>query len=228
MFKLSPSDFAYLYEECKLCFYLKVKHGIALPSMPLPAVFSAMNTRLQTPIVGKELQTISKNLPEAVVKQQEGWVESKPVEDTQVYIKGKYDLLAERPDGSYILIDLKISSPHEDKIEKFKSQLGAYKYALENPARGKPISISMLGLLIFYPDKVELDGENALFRFPASWYEVPIDDQEFIKLMKEIEELLSGPTPEEGKDCKWCKYRHRGEEITHLKKTFTPLSLFEK
>lgn len=24
-YKLSPSDFAYLYEECKCCFYLKIK-----------------------------------------------------------------------------------------------------------------------------------------------------------------------------------------------------------
>ena len=28
MYKLSPSDFAFLYEECKLRYYLKIKHGI--------------------------------------------------------------------------------------------------------------------------------------------------------------------------------------------------------
>lgn len=46
--KLSPSDFAYLpaceqradkYEDRKLCYCLKIKHGISLPSMPMPGVF---------------------------------------------------------------------------------------------------------------------------------------------------------------------------------------------
>ena len=27
IFKLSPSDFGFLYDECKRCFYLKVKHN---------------------------------------------------------------------------------------------------------------------------------------------------------------------------------------------------------
>ena len=112
MYNLSPSDFAYLYEECKLCYCLKVKHGIYQPSMPMPGVFSAINTRLQGTLVGQELQTLSANLPQGKVIQQEGWVESQPVPDTQVYIKGKYDLLGRRPDGTHLLIDLKISQPH--------------------------------------------------------------------------------------------------------------------
>lgn len=28
-YKLSPSDFAFLYEECKRCYYLKVIHNIS-------------------------------------------------------------------------------------------------------------------------------------------------------------------------------------------------------
>ncbi len=102
MYKLSPSDFAYLYEECKLCYCLKVKHGIYQPSMPMPGVFSAINTRLQGGLVGKDLQTLAKDLPEGKVVVQEGWVESRPVPGTNVYIKGKYDLLVKRPDGTHI------------------------------------------------------------------------------------------------------------------------------
>src|SRR3989344_4360359 len=118
MYKLSPSDFAYLYEECKLCYWLKVKHGIYQPSMPMPGVFSAINTRLQGTLVGKDLQSLAKSLPEGKVVTQEGWVESSVVPGTDVYIKGKYDLLVKRPDKSYLLIDLKISQPDGDKIEK--------------------------------------------------------------------------------------------------------------
>lgn len=215
MHKLSPSDFAYLYEECKLCYCLKVKHGIYQPSMPMPAVFSAINTRLQTPIVGKNLNTISKTLPDAYVENQEGWVESIQVPETDVYIKGKYDLLAKKPNGKHILIDLKISKPDDGKIDKYKYQLGAYKFALENPVSGNGIKVDSMGLLVFYPDDVEFNDGNVHVSFPPKWLEVPDDKDGLMKFIKEVDELLSGPLPKEGKNCKWCKYRHLGDEMAH-------------
>lgn len=217
-FKLSPSTFAFLYEECKLCYYLKVKHDIKHPQMPFPGVFSTINTKLQTPLVGKELKSVSESLPEGVVEKQEGFVESKVVPGTNVFIKGKYDLLVKKPDGTYILVDLKISKPEEDKIEKYKTQLGAYKFALEYPASGEPIKISELALLIFYPDTAEFGDNTVKFEFPPIWMNIPIDDDSFLKFIDGIEDLLSGPPPEEGENCRWCEYRHKGEEISHIRK----------
>jgi len=215
MHKLSPSDFAYLYEECKLCYYLKVKYKISQPSMPMPGVFSAINTRLQTPLVGKNLQALSKKLPEGKVIKQEGWVESKTVPGTNVYLKGKYDLLVKNQDETYTLVDLKITQPDEGKIEKYQTQLSAYKFALENPKTGKPIQIVRTGLLLFYPDTVTFKAGNAVFKFPPTWMEVPIDERVFFGFMKEVNELLSGPTPKESKTCKWCQYRHIGDKLAH-------------
>ena len=217
MLKLSPSGFPFLYEECKLCYYLKVKHGIYQPSMPMPGVFSAINTRLQKPLVGQDLRSLSPELPEGKVIKQEGWVESKAVPGTQVYIKGRYDLLVERPDETYTLVDLKISKPDDDKIDKYKTQLGAYKFALENSAQEESIKITKIGLLIFYPDTVSFEDGEALLHFPPKWLEVPIDDKGFLEFAKEIDNLLSGPIPEESKDCKWCKYRHIGDKLAHEK-----------
>jgi len=217
MYKLSPSDFAFLYEECKLCYYLKIKHDIQHPRMPFPGVFSTMNTKLQTPMVGKTLKTISKKLPEGVVERQEGFVQSKVIPGTNVYIKGKYDLLVKKSDGTYILVDLKISKPDVGKIEKYKTQLFSYKFALEHPSYGNQVKVSELGLLIFYPDSVELKKESAFFDFAPKWLEIPIDEKSFMKFMKEIDKLLSGSPPEEGETCKWCAYRHKGEEISHIK-----------
>jgi len=217
LYKLSPSDFAFLYEECKLCYYLKVKEGIYQPSMPMPGVFSAINARLQSTLIGKDLRELAKDLPEGKVEIQEGWVDSKPIEGTSLYIKGKYDLLARRPDATSLLVDLKISQPNEDKIDKYKYQLAAYKYALENPANGMIREISKMGLLIFYPDKVSFEDEAALLSFPPKWLEIPWDGEGFLKFMKEIDKLLAGPAPEEGQDCKWCRYRHAGEKLTHDK-----------
>ena len=111
MYKLSPSDFAYLYEECKHCYYLKVRRGINRPSSPFPGVFSALNTRLQGALIGKDLKEFSSNLPSGIVESQEGYVESKQIPSTQVFIKGKYDMLVRQPDGSYLVIDFKISNP---------------------------------------------------------------------------------------------------------------------
>lgn len=216
MHKLSPSDFAYLYEECKLCYYLKVKHGISQPSMPMPGVFSAINTRLQGTLVGKDLRSLSKSLPEGKVIIQEGWVESKVVPGTDVYIKGKYDLLVEKPDRTHILVDLKISQPNGDKIDKYKTQLGAYKFALENPKYAKAFKVTKLGLLIFYPDKVTFKDDEAILHFPPKWLEVPIDEKGFFAFVKEVDKLLSGEAPPESKSCKWCQYRHVGETLSHL------------
>lgn len=214
-YTISPSAFAYLYEDCKLCYWLKIKYKISHPSMPMPGVFSAMNTRIQGSLIGKNLKDISPGLPDCIIESQEKQVYSKPVVDTGVSVKGKYDLLAKTPDGKYIIIDLKISKPGEDKIEKYKTQLCAYKYAFENPLSGEPIEISRLGLLILYPDSVNFADSTMSLTFPPSWHEVPCDMFAFTKLIKDIEILLNGEAPEESENCAWCKYRHIGEQLSH-------------
>lgn len=211
IYKLSPSDFAYLYEECKFCYVQKVKNGIYQPSMPMPGVFSAINTRLQGNLVGKNLNSLSHDLPDGEVITQEGWVESIQVPGTSVYLKGKYDLLVKNPDKTYTLVDLKISQPDEDKIEKYKTQLGAYKFALENPKIGEAYEITRTGLLIFYPDKVVFENGNAMLDFPPKWLEVPIDKDGFSSFIKTVDALLSGPEPKMSESCKWCQYRKRFE-----------------
>lgn len=217
MYKLSPSDFAYLYEECKHCFVLKVKYGIFQPTKPMPGVFGAINTRLQGALVGHDLRTLSPSLPGGVVESQEGWVESKPIPGTKVFIKGKYDLLVHQSDGTYLIVDLKISSPNEEKIAKYRTQLEAYKYALENPGWGEPKKLANMGLLVLYPDKARFENGEALLSFPPTWMEVPHDDDGFVKFISEISMLLEGPMPSETATCLWCKYRHLGEKLSHPK-----------
>lgn len=211
IYKLSPSDFAYLYEECKHCYYLKVKYGITQPSMPMPGVFSALNTRIQGKLMGQNLKSLSDTLPDCEVINQEGFVESIPVPNTSCYIKGKYDILCKNSDGTYTLVDLKISQPAEDKIEKYKTQLTAYKFAMENPKASHPIKISKMGLLVFYPDTVAFEKGIARIDFPPKWLEIPADEESFIGFIKEIDGLLAGPLPEENPECKWCVYRRTNE-----------------
>ena len=42
LYKLSPSDFAYLWNDCKHCYYQKVKLGVVYSS-PFPAMFGRIN-----------------------------------------------------------------------------------------------------------------------------------------------------------------------------------------
>lgn len=214
--KLSPSDFAYLYEECKCCYYLKIKHGIYRPPSPFPGIFSTLNAKLQGTLIGKNLQVLSPLLPEGIVESQEGFVESKVIPKTNLYIKGKYDLLIKQTDGTYMIIDFKITSPDEEKIAKYQTQLQAYHYAFEFPAEGKPIEVTKLGLVIMYPDKVKFEKGQAVINFPPQWREVDIKRDTFLKFIKKVDDLLEGPIPPENPDCKWCEYRHHGEKYAHL------------
>lgn len=217
MYKLSPSDFAYLYEECKHCYWMKVHDKVARPQLPMPGIFSAINTRLQGTLVGTELQSLSPNLPAGYVEKQEGFVESIVVPGTELYLKGKYDLLVKKPDGTYLLIDFKLSQPHEDKIDKYKTQHYSYKFAMENPKYDKPIRITQMGLIVMYPDQVKFDNEVATLTFPPKWLEVPIDESAFTKFMDEINMLVTGPIPNETEDCQFCKYRHVNERYQNTK-----------
>lgn len=215
MYKLSPSDFAYLYEDCKLCFWLKIKQGIMPPKSPFPGIFSSMNSMMQNQMVGKSLREFGKDLPDIKVVNQEGWVKSQLIQGTNVYVSGKYDLLCDNGDGTHTIIDLKISKPEIEKIDKYKTQLGSYKYALEHAEVGENLKISRLALLIFYPESVKFDEGGAIMDLPAKWFEIPIDDEGFVGFMEEIDQLLAGPAPAESETCGLCQYRHSGEEIAH-------------
>jgi hypothetical protein len=206
-YKLSPSDFAYLYEECKYCYVQKIKNGIYQPSMPMPGIFGAINSRVQGSLVGKNLNEIFPDLPEGKIISQEGFVDSAVVPGTSVFIKGKYDLLMANPDDTYTVIDLKLSQPGEDKIEKYMTQLASYKFAFENPKFMEKKKITGLSLLIFYPDKVDYKNGITTLDFPHTWLNVPIDDGKFLDFMKEVDQLLKGPEPTVSETCKWCLYR---------------------
>lgn len=215
MYKLTPSDFAYLYEECRHCYYLKVRRGIERPKGIFPAIFGAINTRLQGNMVGHDLRDLSPSLPAGVVESQEKFVRSKQIPGTNVYISGKYDLLVRQPDGSYMFIDLKLSSPKDEKIAKYQSQLWTYVYAFAHPANGEPKHVTRAGLLVFYPDKVTFTEGSASLTFPPTWLEVPLDGDGFLKFIGEVSMLLEGPMPPENPKCSWCKYRHLGEALAH-------------
>lgn len=209
MFKLSPSDFKYLYEDCKHCYYQKVKNNVALPSIGMPGVFSKLNSLLQNAIIGMDLKEIDSKLPSGKIEVKEGFLKSKPIPPANdCFIGGRFDIASRLDDGTYSVIDFKITDPSEDKIQKFFAQLHAYKFALENPAFGEPKKVSKMGVVTINPEEVLFPGDTVVFKAKPQWFEIAEDMDRFYAFISEISKLLNGPVPAENPDnCKWCFYR---------------------
>lgn len=208
LYKLSPSDFKYLWEDCKHCYYQKMKLGISPPSGAFPAIFGRMNTLLQNAVMGLNLKDIHPDLPSGIVEIQEGYLKSVPVPGAEdCFISGRFDILTRLDDGTYSVIDFKITNPNEDQIRKFASQLHAYKFALENPANGTtPVKVSKMGLISVSPDSVEYVNGNLVFTASPKWHPIEEDMGGFYKLIKEISTVLNGSTPDSSEECTYCTY----------------------
>ena len=79
-YRLSPSDLTFLYDGCKHCFVLKVKHGVSQPSIPLPGIFSKIGSLQKEYYSGKRTEAIYSGLPRGVVTYGERQVRSRTIE----------------------------------------------------------------------------------------------------------------------------------------------------
>ena len=223
VYNLSPSDLTFLWDGCKRCFYLKVKHNIVYRG-PFPGMFGRMGDLTSNYYLDKSSSEISPDLPAGIVKFREKWVKSVPISfpdtSTQCILKGRFDALMAFEDGSYGIIDYKTSDASEEKAAFYSRQLSAYAYALENPAPGA-LSISpitRLGLFIITPNRFERmpNGETA-FVTRTTWMDVPRDDATFLALLREIVTLLDKPIPpDSAEDCGLCNYRKNLNEAGFL------------
>lgn len=210
LYKLSPSDFRYLWNDCKHCYYKKIKYKVALPSIGLPGVFSRMNSLLQDSIVGMNLQDINPDLPSGIIEVKEGFLKSKPVPGAEdCYLSGRFDIVSKLDDGTYAVIDFKITDPKEDLAQKFSSQLHAYKYALENPVNTltPPKQVSKMGLITVAPEAIQFVNGKVVFTSNPKWHDISLDIESLFSLVGEISKLLNGPIPEPSENCAWCKFK---------------------
>lgn len=211
LYKLSPSDFKYLWEDCKHCYWRKVRQGIYLPSIGMPGIFGKMNNLLQNALIGKNLHELHPDLPPGVFDRKERHLKSMPLPNQKkAYISGRFDLLTKFVDGTHGIIDLKITDPKSEDLYKFTTQLHAYKFALENPADGQEKmvdKISLIGLLIVSPEEVEMGNGRVLFHTKPQWIPLKEDMGSFFSFIDKITEFLETPLPKPTNSCAWCKYR---------------------
>jgi len=223
IFTLSPSDLTFLWDGCKRCFYLKVKHNIVYRG-PFPGMFGKMGDLTSNYYLDKPSSELSPELPAGIVKYREKWVKSVPISfpgtSTQCIIKGRFDAIMAFEDGSYGIIDYKTSEASEEKAAFYSRQLSAYAYALENPTPGA-LSISpitRLGLFIITPDRFErLPSGEIAFITKTTWMDVPRNDASFLVFLNEIVTLLDKPIPPDpAEDCGLCNYRKNYREAGFL------------
>lgn len=209
LYKLSPSDFAYLWEECKHCYYQKVRNGIYYSGI-FPAMFGRINKLLQDSLMGRNLNEIIPDLPSAIIESQEGFIRSVVIPETNCYLSGRYDIVIKFEDGTHGVIDFKITEPDDEKVlKKYATQLHAYKYALENPSEGSPIKVSRMGIISVKPEQMKLENGRIIFTTLPTWHNVEGDMSSFLKLIRDISGVLNGEMPSESDNCNLCIYRRK-------------------
>ena len=214
LYTLSPSDLTFLWDGCKFCFYMKVKHNIVYRG-PFPGMFGKMGDLTSNFYLDKPSSAISPSLPGGIVQYREKWVKSSPIRvnssSSQCMIRGRFDAIVAFEDGSYGIIDYKTSDASTEKAAFYSRQLSAYAYALENPAPGalKLSPITQMGLFIITPERYELINTNeSAFITSTTWLDVTREDASFLEFIEEVMAVLDAtraPLPTEG--CPLCNYR---------------------
>lgn len=213
--KLSPSDFAFLYQECKRCFYLKVKHNFQRPRTGMPGIFSVIDSKMKDRFMNSRTESATPDLPPGKFALSGKWVQSAPIvfDELEVtcYIRGAFDTVIRFDDGSYGVIDFKTSAVKPSSKYIYARQLHAYAYSLEHAAAGKLelAPVTRLGLLVYEPTGFDHDGGGAAtLGGSITWVEIKRDDAAFLKFLREVMGVLSLSEPPPSSDkCLFCRYR---------------------
>jgi hypothetical protein len=213
--KLSPSDLTFLWDECKRCFYLKVKHNFRRPSTAFPKIFGTIDLLMKDIYLGESTHMMNSLLPEGKAIMSGRWVTSLPFggdnHSNTCFISGIFDTLVKFNDGTYGIVDFKTTTPADHHARFYGRQLHAYAFALENAAPGKTsfAPISRMGLLCFDPSSMDEQSPAVLsLHGPAVWVDIPVDMDGFKRFLDEVLTLLeTTEPPDPGAECGFCAYR---------------------
>lgn len=220
-FKLAPSEFAYLWEECPRCYY-EARHGIGRrPDAPFPAIFNRIEDALCERFDGKSPQTLDESLPSGSLVLRQRWVKSGVIEvpghDATCSISGRIDGLMRFWPAGFGVVDVKVCAHDDARIAKYARQLWAYSYALEHPPeKVLPVTpVTHLGLFVIQSEGAAdlAMGHQSwlLLQMVPKWCPVQRDDGAFLRFLSEVLDVLELPQPPEpSTQCQFCAYRLRG------------------
>lgn len=214
---LSPSDFAFLWDDCPRCFYLKVARKQPRPRSPFPSVFRRIDRAMKDHYLGERAETVAEGMPAGIIGGGDRWVKSPPLfaagSSSKCCIRGRVDVLVDCDGGTKGVVDFKTVDPKPDHIATYSRQFHAYAMALEHPATGRPETVSSLGLLCFLPDSYDAEGGKAGLFGAVQWIEVPRDDLGFAEFLRQVLDVLGDPEPPRAAaGCTWCEFREASRD----------------
>lgn len=206
---IAPSDLTFGLSTCKRCLWIKYWFKVTMPGQ-FPLVKPLADAQ-EEHFRRASMQDLDPSLPVGVVKQWGQWVKSAPLviggRQTTWKILGIYDLLAHYEDGTVGIIDCKVSDSDRDNGAFYSPQLEAYAHALENPDRGKPFSVSTMGLLVWKLNGITETADGA-HGFGVTQHYLPVerDSAKFEALLEELIGVIEGELPDSGESCPTCNY----------------------
>ncbi|MEM2874679.1 MAG: PD-(D/E)XK nuclease family protein [Candidatus Hadarchaeales archaeon] len=193
---------------CPLCYWLS-RNRLDPPSYPLPAILNRMDSVIKSfmerfmnrdelpswfPVKGTFLgpRSLSARDPES-----------------GLVLKGRLDAFLREKDGSYVVVDYKVSSPKEEVNENYKLQLDGYAYLLEKNGLA-PVSKGVL--LHFMPVNGDIADGRIPFDIKPVYVRVePERIPGILGLARKIIDMKEPPPSSD--DCEWCRWRR---EVTNL------------
>ena len=217
---LSPSDLTFSWDGCHRELWLYYNHQVKAPMfMPTVAELAeSQESYFMNKSAPLSTSAMHPDIPEGKIVDHGGWVLSQPIQidgkDSHLSIRGKYDLLVEFPDGTYGIIDCKMQARTSDKSGFYSPQLEAYAYALENPAKGEPKKISMIGIYSWSVPQA-WGNVNAGFgyRVNSNWYPAERNPHALQDRFNEFITMINGECPPSKDGCDHCKYLGEREAI---------------
>lgn len=182
--------------------------------MPVNLALQLQLSRLQEAAYdGVDSNVISNVLPKGHVIKHKKRFTSQPVkvngEETRWKIYGEIDLLVHHNDGTYSIVDGKVSMKKDEGalIESYWTQLEAYVFAFEHPLEGDPMTIKSIGLLQWRIDNsLHLEGDLRGFSVEHRFIQIPRREKEFQQFLSKFIEIIEGEFPESGSDCENCSF----------------------
>ena len=136
---LSPSDVAFLWDECPRCFYLKVARGLPRPQAAASSGAVRIIAQMKASCDGRRTERIAPEMPAGVFEIGERRLESEPIDVylpddvRRCLIRGTLDSVVRLDDGGYAVVDFAGGREAGD-VAIHGRELHACAHALEHPA----------------------------------------------------------------------------------------------
>ncbi|MBI4399927.1 PD-(D/E)XK nuclease family protein [Candidatus Micrarchaeota archaeon] len=195
-----------ILEECPKCFWLSVVKNVTRPSIPSATILIKLDNIIKKyfdehrnegklpPIIDEVIDCrLAKNIPTTLYSK----------EDENIVLMGILDECLEFNDGTIAVLDHKTSSMPPKRVHPvYKLQLDIYMYLLE---RNGYKTANKAFLAYYYPNYSEL--HNGL-KIKCKIMEIIPDKLKVIEVLGRAKEVLNGPMPNSGKDCKFCRWAY--------------------